>query len=90
MKHFAIYFIVLDENNELGYAVHRLSGYRYPEHTPKGIVEMCNIMNSVTSGELRYVDMFRVIDADGSIVWTDNIYAEKEHVSLRPVLETSP
>ena len=87
MKHFIAYFIVLNKKNELEYAAHVLSGYRYPEQTPNGIMKMCNIMNSITSGELRYVDMFHVIDADGSVVWTDNIDEEKEHGSLRPALE---
>ena len=87
MKYFTACFVVVNKKNEIEYISHMMSGYRYPEHTLNDIVDMCNIMNSITARESRYVDIFHVLDANGSTIWIESIDAEKARDSFRPVLE---
>jgi hypothetical protein len=71
MVDFIASFVTLSKENKFRYISHKMSGHRYPAHTREDIVGMCELMNRVSDHDVKYVDVFCVLDDYGNIVWEE-------------------
>ncbi len=86
MIEFTTCFIALNDDGIAKYISHEMTGHRYPANTQRDIYDMCMIMNNVSKHDLRYIDVFHVLDPAGRTVWKEGeVKAIRDDLTITPV-----
>jgi hypothetical protein len=67
-----VLFVVLVDGNKMMYDSKIIFGHRVPRNEQKDIAEICAAVNMNAEDNLKYVDIFGVLDQDGNTIWRDD------------------
>jgi hypothetical protein len=86
MVEFITCFVAIDNDGVAKYISHEMTGPRFPDHNQRDIYDLCLIMNSTTNNDLKYIDVFHVLDQAGRTVWKEGeLQSMREDLTVTPV-----
>jgi hypothetical protein len=67
-----VLFVVLVDDTQLMYDSRIIFGHKVPQNNKKDIMDICSVINSTTDSNMKYVDIFGVLDQNGNVIWKDD------------------
>ena len=74
MHEYLVHFVAL-QDDKIVYVVKTIFGHRYPENETRDIMDVCAAVNANRheDDKFKVVDVFRVTNAVGGVIWSEDI-----------------